>query len=155
MKLEIKNATPSKEKLQYRIDMFGYLMGQALGSKYIGSQSPHARLLELELERCYCSGAWYACIVLACAAVEDYVNFQGNKKVAKFLSRYDLREEWIWLTNKRKYIVHPNQHSPTSNGYFEVNNQLQKEAERAISLTLKVLLLGTNEEMEGSSPRNT
>ncbi len=133
--------------------MFGYLIGQAIGAKYIGTQSSHSRLLELELERCYCSGAWYACIVFSCAAIESYVSFQDSKKVAKFLSKFELRDEWIWLTNKRKYIVHPNPKSPGSENYYVVNDGLQKDAERAISLALKTLLLGTKFKMEKSIER--
>ncbi|WP_420391048.1 hypothetical protein [Marinobacter sp.] len=128
-------------------------MGQALGSDFIGSQTGHSRLLELELEQCYCCGAWYACIIISCSAVESFIsNIVGKQgKEAKFLSEYKLRNEWLWLTNRRKYIVHPSEKSPGNNDDYDdvvnynfVRPHLQKEAERAILLALKVILLGTN-----------
>jgi hypothetical protein len=154
-----ENKLPDQKTWKHRKDMFGYLMGQGLGSEFIGTQTGHSRLLELELEQCYCSAAWYACIVLSCSAVESYINNIVGKsgKEAKFLGEYNLRDEWIWLTNKRKYIVHPNKKSPGMNDDFDdVANyhferpHLREEAERAILLALKVILLGTKYKLPSS-----
>lgn len=153
--MDVEDKLPSVQIWDYRKKMFGYIMGQALGSQFAGRQGGHSRLLELELEHCYCSGAWYAVIVLACAAVESYVYFQANKKdkEAKFLAQYGLRDEWIWLTNKRKYIVHSSHHSPQNDeviAYLYKRPDLEKDAERAITLALNVLLLGTREKLDTS-----
>ncbi len=150
-----KSPYPSLELWSYRKEYFSYLMGLAVGDDYIGVSTNHARVLELELETLFCSGAWYATIVFACAAVESYVSGQGEKSEAKYLKKYDLRDDWIWLTNKRKYIIHPSQHSPSDPiSMLYEQPELEEEARRAVGIALKVLLLGTREKLPSSLERN-
>ncbi|MCV2352619.1 hypothetical protein LNV09_00430 [Paucibacter sp. B2R-40] len=146
----LKDPYPSRELWSSRTDYFSWAMGEALGEG-TGVSTNHSRVLELELETVFCAGAWYATIVFACAAVEVYVNGQDEKREAKFLEKFELRDDWIWLTNRRKYIVHPSQHSPadpTAMSYQQP--ELEEEAKRAVRIALKVLLLGTRENLPTS-----
>jgi hypothetical protein len=145
---------PNRETWEYRRQWFSFLMGQALGSGYVGSSTNHARLLELEMEKVFCAGAWHATIVLAAAATEAYVTYQGGKSEAKFLKDHGLRDEWIWLTNRRKNIVHSNRNSPDNpeSTYYE-QPELEEDARRAVGFALKVLLLGTRTKLETSLTR--
>lgn len=148
----LKDSLPSAALWQHRTDWFSYAMGQALGrGNLIGVSTNHARVLELELENVFCAGSWYATIVFACAAAEVYVAGQGGKREAKFLDEFGLREEWIWLTNKRKHIIHPSQHSPSNPREMLYDQpELEHEAQRAVQFALNVLLLGTRERLPSS-----
>lgn len=130
-------------------------MGKALGDgELIGVSSTHARVLELELETVFCAGAWYATIVIACAAAEVYLDGQDVKREAKFLDDFDLRLDWIWLVNRRNSIVHPTKNSPDDPAaMISVQPELEVDAKRAVQFALNVLLLGTREKLPTSLVR--
>ncbi len=147
----LKDPYPSQEVWDYRTRWFSYAMNNALGDGLIGVSTKHARVLELELETVFCAGAWYATIVFACAAAEVYVAGQGSKTEAKFLKDFNLRDDWIWLTNRRKNIIHSTQHSPDRpNDMLYEQPELEEDAKRAVQIALNVMLLGTREKLPSS-----
>lgn len=97
---------PTQQMWQYRRDLFAYYVGQALGDEYIGVSTDQTRILELELERVFCSGVWVVCIILACASGEVYLHAKGAKREAKFLKQYKLRTAWMSLETLRNKIVY-------------------------------------------------
>lgn len=150
--IKLKDYFPTEKQWNDRRNYFSWAMGKALGNGRAGTSTRHARLLELELEAVFCVGAWYATIVLACAAVEVYVTEKADGvKATKFLDKFELREDWIWLSNKRNALVHPTKNSPDSSidpSYEQP--ELEKDAKRAIVFALQVLLLGTRENIKGT-----
>lgn len=153
---ELRDRYPNKNLWLYRERWFSWAMGEALGDgEFIGMSSSHARILEIELETVFCAGAWLATIVLACAAAEVYVASQGKKREAKFLTSYGLRDEWIWLLNRRNTIVHSTPSSPQNIAEVERENpDLEEDAKRAVLSGLKILLLGTRIQLESSIKRS-
>lgn len=152
---KLKDPYPSLETWQFRQEYFSYLMGQALGDEFASVSNKHARVLELELETVFCSGAWYSTIVIAYAIAEVVVHGLGEKNEAKFLLKYGLRDDWIWLINKRKYIAHCSQHSPKDTDMVNYEQpELEAEAQRAVGIALKIQLLGTREQLPDSIPLN-
>jgi len=151
----LKDPYPSQKTWISRKSLFTTAIGEALGDSLAGSSTPHARILEKELELVFCAGAWLATIVLACASVEVYVNGQDEAKEAKFLKQFGLRDDWIWLVNLRNSIVHPTSRSPSDpSSHLYDDDPAQQNAERAIRVALKVLLLGTRENLPTSSARD-
>ncbi|EGQ8984660.1 hypothetical protein AB3A37_003157 [Vibrio alginolyticus] len=143
------NAAPEQALWSHRREYFAYYVGQALGDEFGGSSTNQTRILELELERAFCAGAWVACIVLACAAGEVYLHAKGEKREAKFLKKYKLREEWMALEKLRNRIVH-NSDELSYDEYMNSPDELEKKAHIAIQTALKVILLGTREELADS-----
>ncbi|MBA6231384.1 MULTISPECIES: hypothetical protein [unclassified Colwellia] len=103
----------------------------------------------MELERVFCSGAWVACIILACASGEVYLHAKGAKREAKFLKQYRLREAWMSLETLRNKIVHKSD-TLSYQEYMHTPEDLENEANKAIQIALKVILLGIREELDDS-----
>jgi hypothetical protein len=143
---------PTVEIWQYRRDLFAYYVGQAIGDDYVGTSSTQSTILELELERVFCSGAWLATVILACAASEVYLHAKDQRREAKFLSEYKLREDWLWLKRTRNQLVHLN-NSLSYDDYMHAPKTLEDEAKRAVQVALKVILLGTRVELDDSIKR--
>lgn len=151
---ELKDPCPSLEQWQSRKHFFTEEMGKALGD-IVGASTRHSRVLELELETVFCAGAWLATVVLACASAEVYVSGQDSKREAKFLEPHGLKNEWIWLTNRRNQIVHPTDRSPADvSGNIYQQPDLEADAKRAVAAALQILLLGTRVRLETSLARD-
>ena len=151
---KLKDPYPSASEWQSRKSFFTSEMGKALGDLG-GVSTRHSRVLELELETVFCAGAWLATVVLACASAEVYVAGQDAKREAKFLEPYGLREEWIWLTNRRNQIVHATDKSPVDvSGRNYQQPDLEQDARRAVTAALSILLLGTRVQLETSLARD-
>jgi len=150
---DLRNTCPTVSEWQARKQFFSTTMGQALG-ELGGASTKHSRVLELELETVFCAGAWLATVVFACAAAEVYVAGQDSKRQAKFLEPHGLREEWIWLTNRRNQIVHSTEKSPTDvSGRLYHQPDLELDAQRAVTAALNILLLGTRVKIDSSLAR--
>lgn len=150
----LKNPYPTSSEWQARKQFFTAKIGEALGDLG-GVSTRHSRVLELELETVFCAGAWLATVVFACAAAEVYVAGQDSKREAKFLDPHGLRDEWIWLTNRRNQIVHATDKSPTDvSGNVFHQSDLELDAKRAVTAALMILLLGTRVKLETSLARD-
>ena len=71
--------------------------------------SQHVSNLRLELERCYCSGAWIACIILSAAVVEIHLSNLGGWKESKaqdLLDKLGVVEEADQLKDRRNHLIH-------------------------------------------------
>lgn len=108
----------------------------------------HADSMKLELERCFCAGAWVACVALSAAIIEIHLShldsLRGEAR-QKLLSSLGIEEELDVLCKKRNNIVHGS--GPQDDGkrldankYRNDRNALQFEAEFAIELALRVVL---------------
>ena len=108
----------------------------------------HADSMKLELERCFCAGAWVACVALSAAVIEIHLShldsLRGDAKT-NLLSSLGIEKEWDDLRGKRNNILHGS--GPQDDGkrldtekYRNDRGVLQFEAELAIGLALRVVL---------------
>ncbi|HHF3133889.1 TPA: hypothetical protein ACPJ1T_004474 [Vibrio diabolicus] len=129
------SAAPSQEDWLKRRDEF---MG--FGLKFHNLEKPDAvperfKTFERELERCYCSRAYIACVVIAASIQESCVMFQRSvsthKDVAKFLEYIDEDIKWLRET-RNKYMHAGKKQNEMSLEYFvDERDQLESDARRA------------------------
>lgn len=148
---------PNKEQWRERRNYISFCTEEALGKNYSGESTEQTKILEYELERVFCSGAWLACIILALASSEVYVcsleKKDGTKHIAKFLKKYKLRNDWIWLKNRRNKLVHVNDFYNYKE-YMHDSHELEDDARRAVAIAIKIILLGTRDLVNGSIERS-
>ncbi|XKH00301.1 hypothetical protein LG325_09315 [Marinobacter nauticus] len=142
---------PSSELWQQRRKDYDYLWSIAIhpdGS----SNCQHAGSLKLELERCYCAGAWVACIIIAEAICE--IHFSAEKKsngINKniFSEKLGILEDLKWLRDRRNALIHDKKQgmSLSNKDYRRERNSLENDAKRATLLALKVTLNNPSEDL--------
>ncbi|ELI5882865.1 hypothetical protein ACVW8L_004554 [Vibrio parahaemolyticus] len=106
----------------------------------------HAGNLNVELERCYCSGAWVACIILAAAMAEVHLSYLNKWKNNQYLEELGIDDKWEWLKKKRNDLIHGSRSTsdnrlPTEK-YQTVQGrkELEMDARKAIFVALKIKL---------------
>lgn len=107
----------------------------------------HTDGLKLELERCFCSGCWVASIILSASIVEvhlSYLNQWKKDERSVAVEKLGLTPEWDWLRERRNNLIHGKVGSEDSRlsttEYRYKRDDMQREAERAVSVALKVSL---------------
>lgn len=142
---------PSSELWQQRRKDYDYLWSIAIHTDG-SSNCQHAGSLKLELERCYCAGAWVACIIIAEAICE--IHFSSEKKsngVNKniFAEKLGISEDLKWLRDSRNALIHDKKQgmSLSSRDYRRERNSLENDAKRATFLALKVTLNNPSENL--------
>lgn len=72
-----------------------------------GSASHKAFSLLYQMELCYAAGAYYACLIMACTAIEASLSEQvPGKKLYQKLENSGYKDECDWLRNLRNNFVH-------------------------------------------------
>lgn len=117
----------------------------------------HSNSLKIEVERCFCAGAYVAAIVLSAAMVEVHLSHYGawkNPRGQGLLEWLNVTSEWERLKALRNNLIH-GVRSPSEEGrldsdrYERGRTQLRSTAEFAIELSLRVVL---NNPPVGSNP---
>jgi hypothetical protein len=143
----LPTAPPTTEEWEERRNTYDRLWFEQIHP--VGSRTnEHADSLKLELERCFCAGAWVACVALSAAIIEihlshlDALRGEAQKKI---ISALNIEEEWRALREKRNNILHGA--GPRDDGkrldsekYRGDRDALRFEAELAIELALRVVL---------------
>lgn len=97
--------------------------------------------LERELERCYCSGAYLACIAFAQSIVEtlQHKHSGGDRAAMDGFLKY-CQDEVDWLRLRRNDILHVGrpQNNITLDSYESERAELEHDARRAISIVYHV-----------------
>lgn len=97
--------------------------------------------LERELERCYCSGAYLACIVLAQSIVEtlQHKKSGGDPEALNEFLNY-CREGVVWLRDRRNDLLHAGRpsNSITLSEYTIQQESLESDARSAVSVVYHV-----------------
>lgn len=112
------------------------------GSYLIGEQ---ASALTVEVQACYCVGAWVAATALAFSVVEahlvDLANGTAPPNAKQLLEQASLGEEYQTLRLRRNRLLHLRLEEPgiTVDQQWGNREELQAEAEHAIELMLAVL----------------
>lgn len=120
------------------------------------------RVLERELERCYCSRAYLACILLADATVgilKTEINGKAREELAKDLDY--INDEIQWLRRTRNELTHhPKPHCSASlEGYIGDKSELESAARQACAIVYHVarayIRLDPSVALQGSRRRMT
>lgn len=112
---------------------------EGLGSYLLSDQ---ACALMMEVESCYCAGAWMAVVVLAFTVIEAHLlesiapDFEGNS--ADLLRHLEFGEEYQQLRVRRNRIIHLRIDQPaiTVDQQWGSRQELEAEAQTAIKLML-------------------
>ncbi len=142
----LPSSPPDNHDWQYRRQKFDFIWASGINEK--GSvTNQHTGGLQLELERCFCSGCWVACIILSAAIVEVHLSYldQWRKpERASAIESLGVADEWEWLRTRRNNLIHGKVGSDDSrlpaSEYRHQRDEMQREAQRAISVALKVCL---------------
>lgn len=97
--------------------------------------------LERELERCYCSGAYLACIVLAQSIVETLQHKKSGRDRAAIDEYLEYcQEEVNWLRERRNNLLHVGRpsNSITLDSYVDERDALEGDARSAVSIVYHV-----------------
>lgn len=104
----VPSVPPSQAEWDQRRSEYDELWLDAMYAKST-TTSQHVANLRFELERCYCSGAWIACIVLSAAVVEIHLSNLGGwkgPKAIKLLEKLNVVGEVERLKNRRNQLMH-------------------------------------------------
>lgn len=99
--------------------------------------SEQATALTVELQACFCAGAWVACVVLAAAIVESQAEATGRHEAVP-------AEELVWLRGMRNGLMHENCREPllTLEDQWIQRPGWEKAARRAVSLVFLAMYPG-------------
>lgn len=102
--------------------------------------SEQATALTVELQACFCAGAWVACVVLAGAVVESQAEATGRHEAVP-------PEELLWLRRLRNDLLHENRREPllTLEDQWINRPDWEKAARRAVSLVFLAMYPGAEE----------
>lgn len=107
---------------------------ERLAGEGAGPLSEQATALAVEMQRCYCAGAWVAAVVLAGAIVDAQTLYAG-------FPADELSEERSWLRGLRNRLMHENRSEPalTLEDLWLQGKEWQRAARRAVRLALASL----------------
>lgn len=96
--------------------------------------SEQATALMVDLQRCYCAGAWAATVILAGAIVDAQTLYAG-------FPADDLSDERAWLRGLRNRLMHEDRQRPalTLEDQWLKRPEWQRDARRAARLALAAL----------------
>lgn len=132
---------PSDITWNHRRDWFENQVAQHQGhGSYLLSEQACA--LMMEVQACYCNGAWIAVVVLSYTVIDAQLletqapGFTGNS--AQLLRHLDFSDEYQQLRLRRNRIVHLRCDHPaiTVDQQWDSRKELEAEAQAAVKLML-------------------
>jgi len=118
---------------------------ESLVGSYLVSE--HSTALFFDMRRAYCAGAWISVVVMAISVVDSHFREteSGDNKIntAKLLSEFYGGNDIEWLRKLRNKYVHVNLEVPflEMDTWFENYDQLEKDAKKAMLITIKAFFL--------------
>ena len=99
--------------------------------------SEQATALTVELQACFCAGAWVASVILAAVIVESQAEATGRHDAVP-------AEELVWLRGLRNALLHEDRREPllTVEDHWTARPDWEKAARRAVSLVFLSLYPG-------------
>lgn len=139
----VPSSPPSLELWDQRRQHYDHLWSIAINPA--GSTTcQHAGELIWELERCFCSGAWVACIILSEAICQVHLSEEKKRGAGRdwILNNLGLLDEYRWLDDRRNTFAHNRSQGRalSSHEYRRENEKLETEAVRAIRIALTITL---------------
>ena len=107
--------------------------------------SDHSTALFMDMQIAFCSGAWISIVIMSVSVIDSHLRETEAKDTsigtAKLLKEYYEGEEIDWLRQLRNKYVHHNLDKPffEMNGWFNNQEQLEKDATKAMRMTISAL----------------
>lgn len=100
----------------------------------------HATALLVDLQCCYCAGAWLAGIVLSISIIDAQLRMGTDRKTgtAKLLERYFTGPDITWLRRLRNAFVHVDIDRPglSMDDQYLNRDQMMQDAQRAVRMVV-------------------
>lgn len=107
--------------------------------------SDHSTALFMDMQIAYCSGAWISVVIMSVSVIDSHLReteaMDTSIGTAKLLKEYYEGEEIDWLRQLRNKYVHHNLDKPffEMNDWFDNQEQLEKDAMKAMKMTISAL----------------
>jgi len=114
---------------------------QEIGSHFLSEQ---ACALAMEIEKCFCAGAWVSVIILSLTAIDAHLRETETMDYAintkKLFEELGLGEEYQQLRKKRNELIHVKEDNPalTVDQQWDNREELEAEAKKAVEQMFKV-----------------
>lgn len=132
---------PDKETWEKRYSWIDNEIEQSIKGSYMVSD--HATALFLDLQACYCIGAWLSVIILSVSVIDAHLReteaMDDKIGTAKLLEEYYFGHDDInWLRRLRNKYVHVDVDNPALEMNVQYNNraELEKDATKAIKMVI-------------------
>ena len=124
--------------MQSRLDWIGALIDRESDGEGL-ILLPQAEALFDEMSRSFAAGAWLSAIVFAQATLDVELHKGDIDGLLQNLVRFG--PDYVWLRNRRNHLLHADDPSPvvTVSDLKQDGGRLEKEARRAIALTVKAV----------------
>ncbi|WP_119168324.1 hypothetical protein [Algihabitans albus] len=98
-----------------------------------GKLSEQATALLIDVQACFCAGAWIAVVILAATVVDNQVEASKQRRAAP-------AEELRWLRALRNRLVHEDRTAPvlTIEAQWSERREWERSAKRAVDLVFAV-----------------
>lgn len=109
------------------------------------SVSDHSAALFMDMQIAFCSGSWISIVIMSVSVIDSHLRETEAMDTAigtgKLLKKYYEGEEIDWLRQLRNKYVHHNLVKPfiEMNDWFENQEQLEKDATKAMKMTISAL----------------
>lgn len=113
----------------------------AASAEGVGRLSEQATALVIDLQACFCAGAWAAVVLLAATVVDTQVEVSKQRRAAP-------AEELRWLRALRNRLVHEDRSNPvlTIEAQWTERKAWERSAKRAVDLVFAVVYSRSREE---------
>ncbi len=135
---------PNREIWQKRRNWLDHKLEKAeTGFSYL--LSDHSTALFMDMQIAYCSGAWISVVIMSVSVIDAHLReteaMDSKIGTAKLLTDYYNGDDIDWLRQLRNKYVHHNLDKPIleMNEWFNNQDQLELNATKAISMTIKAL----------------
>ena len=132
---------------EQRLVWFGRTFDSAVPKRAKPLHSAHTLLLEVDLRKAFCAGAWISTIVLACAAIEaDLRQIEASDFNSRAIELFGSGTELAWLRELRNEIMHAREPGTKSaiwqvegHDISETHASLEDTAKRAVIIMFKCI----------------
>lgn len=135
---------PNKEEWNKRRRWLDYELEQAeTGSSYLVSDYSTALFMDMQIT--YCSGTWISVVIMSVSVIDAHLReteaMDAKIGTAKLLTYYYEGEGIDWLRQLRNKDVYHNLNKPIieMHDWFNNQNQLKKDATKAMQMTISTL----------------
>ncbi|MBK8723714.1 MAG: hypothetical protein IPL95_16095 [Saprospiraceae bacterium] len=107
--------------------------------------SDYSTTLFMDMQISFCSGAWLSIVIMSVSVIDSHLReteaMDTSIMTAKLLKEYYEGEEIDWLRHMRNKYVYHNLDKPffEMNNWFKNQEQLEKDATKAMRMTISAL----------------
>jgi hypothetical protein len=134
---------PSQDIWEQRQQWFEHCLEEAQHPLANYIVSDHATALLVELQACYCVGAWVSVVILSISIIDAQIREteagDGRIGTAKLLTEYYAGHDINWLRKLRNKYVHIDIDSPalTIDDQYMKRKEMEADATKAIKMVIR------------------